>query len=342
MKILLIHFKLLGDTIFLLPAIKAIKVRYPDAQIHLLIPQEFIDVFFGQEDINKIWAFPRVRGKINLKESLPIVFSLISQKFDISIDMVGNDRGAILSALIFSKNRYGPVGPKINLLKRISYTKIYGKSNLRLPWTQWYLDLSSHFFGSSSLYVPFSLFLSDSHKIAAKKILGKSNMIFHIGSSQEKKEWPLSSWYELYCLCKSRNLRPIFSSGISSREKSYLTKLIQMDSSIKVLPSIVNLSKFMAVLNASSLVVSSDTAPLHLAFGLKVKVIGLFGPRESKRTASGIYSNSEKIVARKCLCDGDLQKLNFCMNKKSCMGSISVISVFEKITNILNGSVPVK
>ena len=162
MKILLIHFKLLGDTIFLLPAIKAIKVRYPDAQIHLLIPQEFIDVFYGQEeDINKIWAFPRVRGKINLKESLPIIFSLMSEKFDVSLDMVGNDRGAILSALIFSKNRYGPVGPKKNLFKRISYTKIYEKSNLRLPWTQWYLDLSSHFFGCSSLYVPFSLFSSD-------------------------------------------------------------------------------------------------------------------------------------------------------------------------------------
>ena len=80
MKILLIHFKLLGDTIFLLPAIKAIKEKYPEAQIHLLIPQEFIDVFYGQEYINKIWAFPRVRGKINLKESLPIVLSLITWK----------------------------------------------------------------------------------------------------------------------------------------------------------------------------------------------------------------------------------------------------------------------
>lgn len=52
-KILVIQFKYFGDAVFLAPALLAIKDKFPNADIHLLVAKEIAPVFNNLKYIKK-------------------------------------------------------------------------------------------------------------------------------------------------------------------------------------------------------------------------------------------------------------------------------------------------
>ena len=54
-KILAIQFKYFGDAVFLTPALLAIKKKFPNSEIHVLVAQEIAPVFNNLKYIDKIW-----------------------------------------------------------------------------------------------------------------------------------------------------------------------------------------------------------------------------------------------------------------------------------------------
>ena len=64
-KILAIQFKYFGDAVFLAPALLGIKEKFPNSEIHLLVAKEIAPLFSNLNYIDKIWAVPRLRGKLN-------------------------------------------------------------------------------------------------------------------------------------------------------------------------------------------------------------------------------------------------------------------------------------
>ena len=85
-KILAIQFQYLGDTIFLTPALQIIKLNFPKAELHVLVPNEIIPILKSVNYIDKIWGTPRSRGKLNILDQLPVVLNLRKEKFDRIVD----------------------------------------------------------------------------------------------------------------------------------------------------------------------------------------------------------------------------------------------------------------
>ena len=71
-KILVIQFKYLGDAVFITPALQAIQLKNPEAEIHLLVAKEVAPIFEHIDFIKKIWALPRTRGKAKVLQALPL------------------------------------------------------------------------------------------------------------------------------------------------------------------------------------------------------------------------------------------------------------------------------
>lgn len=63
-KILAIQFKYFGDAVFLTPALVALKEKFPNSELHLLVAKEIAPVFNNLKYIDKIWAVPRSRAKL--------------------------------------------------------------------------------------------------------------------------------------------------------------------------------------------------------------------------------------------------------------------------------------
>ncbi len=330
LKILVIQFKYLGDAVLLTPSILALKQKNPQSTIYLLIPEEFVPVFEHQKIIDHVVGLPRKRGSMNFLKLWPFINKLRDEKFDISIDFVGNDRGALLSLLIGAKKRFSVVNGKPNWIKKTGYTTIFKSENFSGNWVMRHLN-----FLNQILDVPIpekpklSVVSEKSLSSIAKKNLNGYDIICHIGTSQPKKEWPISKWFELHKLSKKYGYHLAFSSGINDREYDLLRQLKKLDPEIFILPKIENLRFFIATLSQSKLLISCDTAPLHIASGLGVDVIALYAVDDGVKHYSKIYAKDELILGSDCRCVGDLAHASVCHNKFSCMDSITVKSVFD-------------
>ena len=89
------------------PALRALRARFPQSEIHLLVPAEIAPLFQHLPWLTRVWAMPRRRGRPSLRENWPLICALRREKFARSVDFASNDRGAIVSFLIGARQRLG-------------------------------------------------------------------------------------------------------------------------------------------------------------------------------------------------------------------------------------------
>ena len=331
-KILAIQFKYFGDAVFLTPALSAIKSKFQSCELHLLVASEMAPIFNNLEYIDKIWPAPRIRGKLNLMQLLPLIHALRKVHFDYVVDFGGNDRGAIFSWLTGAKIRLGLIERYSKILQSICYTDTVDTYSLSSNYILRNLELLNAWHISTPLDTRPVIISNQSLKKQAKKVLQNKTIICHLGTSQPKKEWPLKKWQAFYLNLGSKKKLVAFSSGNSPRERALLEDFKKLQPDIFTLPMIKNLELYLAVLNEAKLVVSGDTAPLHFSYALGVKVVGLFGINGSLQYAAPIYSQSEKISSKFCSCIGDLEHFETCKSLNSCMNSIRPQQVLRLIS----------
>jgi ADP-heptose:LPS heptosyltransferase len=331
-KILVIQFKYLGDAVFITPALQALHRQNPDAEIHILVAAEVAPIFKHLPFIKKLWALPRTRGKAKLRESLPFVLSLRKEKFDLSIDFVGNDRGGILSLLVGAKSRLSAIEHKPTFLQKLAYTRTIQSSLLPTTWVKRHLKMLNILIGTQETSAPKMLIVANPLlESKAKQLLQDHSIICHLGTSQEKKEWPVAHWVEFYQLATKVGYKLAFSAGTNERERNLITELKKTVPDAFELPPINELEMYLSVLNQAKMVISGDTGPLHFAAGLCVKVIGLFGTEDSVRHAAPIYEDYELAMSTPCTCVGERSQFVTCQSPSPCMYSISAQQVFERL-----------
>jgi ADP-heptose:LPS heptosyltransferase len=160
-KILVIQFKYLGDAVFITPALQALHRQHPTAELHILVASEVAPIFKHLPFIKKVWALPRTRGKAKLTESLPFVRALRKERFDLSIDFVGNDRGGILSLLVSAKSRLSAIEHRPTFLQKLAYTKTVQTSLLPISWVKRHLKMLNILIGTPKTPAPQMLIVSN-------------------------------------------------------------------------------------------------------------------------------------------------------------------------------------
>lgn len=331
-KIIAIQFKYLGDAVFITPAIQALHQQYPDAEIHILVATEVAPIFEHLPIIKKVWALPRTRGKAKLTESLPFVRALRKEKFDLSIDFVGNDRGGILSLLVGAKLRLSAIEHKPTFFQKLAYTNTVQTDLLPTSWVKRHLKMLSILIGTPEIPAPQMLIVANPLLAPqAKELLQEHPIICHLGTSQQKKEWPIARWVELYQLAIKAGYKMAFSAGTNERERNLITQLKKAVPDAFELPPVNDLAVYLSVLNQSKLVISGDTGPLHFAAGLEKDVIGLFAVDDGVQHYAPIYAKNELIIGNRCTCTGELVNFPTCQSPSPCMNSISAQQVFERL-----------
>jgi heptosyltransferase-2 len=91
------------------------------------------------------------------------------------------------------------------------------------------------------------------------------------------------------------------------------------------------LGQFAGLVNLCDLVVTGDTTALHLAVGLRKKVVALFGPTCAQEIE--LYGRGEKIVSL-LTCAPCYRRS--CSRSPNCMEAISVEEVLRTINRLLD------
>ncbi len=142
-KILAIQFKYLGDVVFIIPALRALREHRPDCELHVLVAEEAAPVLEHLPWLTRVWPMPRTRGKARIRESWPIIRALRREKFDFSVDFAGNDRGAILSFLCGARERLGTLERGRSWGRKICYTQTVPVETLPDSWVRRHVELLS-------------------------------------------------------------------------------------------------------------------------------------------------------------------------------------------------------
>jgi ADP-heptose:LPS heptosyltransferase len=320
-KILALQFKYLGDAVFITPALRALKEHRPDAELHVLVAAEVAPLLENLPWIKKVWALPRTRGKVRLRESWPLIRALRREKFDRAVDFGGNDRGAILSFFSGAKTRLGPVEKK-KLLQTFCYTQTVSADTLPPAWVQRHLRLLSAWQIPPPKSAHLEIAADTALAAEAAKLLPGGMILCHLGTSQPRKEWPVARWQEFFRLAQAAGLALAFSAGNNERERSLLADLKKVEPEIFALPPIGDLNLFLAVLKRARLVIAGDTGPLHFAAGLGVPVIGLFGTADSLLRSAPIYEAGQIVKGGECFCDAKGLHSPNCEDAQSCLAAI--------------------
>jgi heptosyltransferase III len=330
LKILVIHFRYLGDTVLLVPALRAIHERHPNCELHVLVPEEAGPLLRHLPWLTRLWLMPRQRGRARLRQSWPVLRALRAERFDRSVDFSSNDRSAITSFLCGARVRLGFDIPGGFLGRRFCSTQ-----RVPLPPRDRHETLRlMHVLSAWGIDPPRSLeteiHTDPALDSSAQKILPEPKIICHLSSSQPKKEWPVAHWAALHQIAAAAGIELLFSTGVGKREESLLNDFRRLAPGATILEPVPDLALYLAVLKRAKAFVTGDTGPLHFAAGVGTPTLALFGPTSPVLWAP-VGARHRFLTGSACSCGN----VSICERANHCLAAITPEQVFAEINEML-------
>ena len=141
-NILVIRLKAIGDVIFTLPAVAALRDRFPSAKITFLTSRENAPLLRGFRDVNEVIVMDRaaLRSGNPLRmgrELFGLLRRLRAGGFSLVVDFQGFGETAWLTRLTGARERWGSVHKSV---RRWAYTRGLTRDN-QIPLLDWNLKL---------------------------------------------------------------------------------------------------------------------------------------------------------------------------------------------------------
>ncbi|MCP4294150.1 MAG: glycosyltransferase family 9 protein [Proteobacteria bacterium] len=340
-QILVIRFSSLGDIILLTPIFREIKRIFPDARIDLLTSTTFRDVCQNNPYIDQIIALER-KGKGG--EFKSIVSNAKKKKYDLIFDAHQSIRSRL-----FLKNTFGWMGDgsrKIyridkrswqrNLLLIFKINKLEKYISQREAYCQLLSDFKEfkQIDSSTELYPHHSDEATVTDIIQKNDLEGSSLIGIAPGASFAGKCWSKENYLELIRKLESRKLKTVLLGGKEDIEPSWIFQ----NSSAKPLNLAGELTflESAALLKRCDIVISNDSAIVHLAEAIKTPAISIFGPTVKEFGYAPFLPHSRLIEidlpCRPCSRNGKGECKNHIL--RQCLKEITVESVFQAVVNM--------
>ncbi len=287
-RILLIKFWGVGNVVMLLPAALAIKDKYPHSRIDFLTLENNREVAQAAGIFDDIHTLNIRSFSGFFSDYIKTVMSLKDKDYDLVVDFEQFARSsALFCGLIGGR---GSVGFKTKGQHRdLFYTKrvVYG-GDIHVSKSFYSLAVvagapSREEIGPVPLIVPVGRRQELENKLRGWNISGDELLaVFHVGTSEN---FSLRRWMPEYFADLADRLISGFSAKIiltglsveSALGSAVIKHMKCADAAVNACGEF-DFGQFILLVSLSDLVVSADTAPVHLASSLSVPVVGLYGP----------------------------------------------------------------
>ncbi len=286
MKIVIRIPNWIGDVVLSLPALDSLKNNFPQAQIWLATVQRVMDLFSGDSRVNGLISLPDLTDLRTLKDSTQ---RLKSYEFDIGLLLTNSFSSALLFYLAQIPQRWGYQSDSRSLLltKGVPLKDQADASHQ----VNYYLDLLSGL-GLQTGPLEINLPLSSEQKEAARKKLlsfgldlKKPLVILNPGAYYgPAKRWPASKFAELAALFQKRKAAEILMTGSAEDVSLCESVASRLERRPATLAGQTTLQELLGIISLSSLFVTNDTGPMHMANALRIPVVALFGPTDPRLT----------------------------------------------------------
>ncbi|MEY2579581.1 MAG: heptosyltransferase, partial [Verrucomicrobiota bacterium] len=266
MNILLIQLKRIGDLILTTPSIAALRKKFPDASISLVVSAAVKELLPAISGVDKVFE---VRGKTD--DALDWI-ALSLSKFDYCLDFTRNDRSSFLTFLSGARKRITSDHPNLRTkLRARSYNEFVEAPVGDLHTVDYHLGLLKPL-GIENASRAIQLHLPDQTTTKANELLRAANIAgdfvcFHPGSARAEKFWDAGRWAEVIDHCaRETGMKCVLTGGRSSVEQAQIAAIKAATKSAPIdLSGKTTLLTLAALVRKARLLVTVDSAPMHFA-----------------------------------------------------------------------------
>jgi predicted lipopolysaccharide heptosyltransferase III len=278
-KILLLQLKRIGDLILTLPAIDAVREKFRDAEITLVVAKECAELLPAISTVDEAHVARR-----NLRD-ISLFFTIARQKFDCCIDFTQNDRSAILTFLSGAPQRVGASRVQVQSAWRARVYNAFAHVRLKEMHTIDYNLALLEPLGIRSARADFQLQLPENARKKASALLRAAKIdnhfvVVHPGSARAEKFWEPERWAAVIAHAQTRlQTAVVMTGGMWRFEQEHIRQIKQhAGRAIVDLSGKTDLLTLAAVISRARLLVTVDSAAMHLAATQRTPQVILFGP----------------------------------------------------------------
>jgi ADP-heptose:LPS heptosyltransferase len=264
MKVLALQLKRIGDLVLTTPALAALK-SLPNTEVVLAVHTSTASLLPAIPHCDSTIVFGPGRGWTPWQQ-------VLTGGFDTVLDFTGTDRSALATFLARAHRRIAFEWMRKNRLRALPYNEFVPSSVRERHTVDHYFDLLRPL-GLSPAEDAWAL---PSLKIELRKdatTFPSKYAVLHPGTARAEKFWLVDRWTEVARhLSEKYGLPTVVSTGPDPEERAHAAAI----GGTLVQPR--DLCDFAALLHNAALVVSCDTAAVHLAAAFQRPQIALFGP----------------------------------------------------------------
>ena len=347
-RILLIQPSRIGDIVFSLPTLSALRRTYSRARITWLVDDRCRDLVEGHPDLDEVLVVPfkaieealkigAWRGVVQTLSRLKR--ELRSRSFDLSIDLHGLAKSALLVWMAGARFRIGSA----NTTGMKEGSGFFSREIPPRPDDRHTVERNLSvidFLGGPVEEARFRLTISETAQRQVREMLDSAGhreqdrlVVVHPGAGWLSRRWPVDRFAELInTLGMTAGLRLAVIGGApgGSQEGRLFEQLFSM---IRVpvinLVNRLSLKQLVALLQETDLFIGNEAGPMHLAAALDRPVVAIIGPTRPELT--GPFGRRALIIRKPVSC-APCRERN--CSELTCMKAIEVTDVLETVRSV--------
>jgi heptosyltransferase-1 len=362
-RILLIKLSAIGDVVHTIPVLNKLRRRYPSARIDWLTTPAIAELLrhhpaitnvveFDRNDWSARWPWPAFAGSARLALKLKGI------DYDLVVDMHGQFRTAVFVLATGAPVRIGFDRPRSEVWEAsgrtlpaesrkhawkgaregswLAYTHHIRVPTLDVHAVDRYLSIGP-MLGLDDEAADFSFPIPAA---AAGRIDGllqehgiggagaRYLLTIAPGTIWETKHWRSEGFAEV----ARHFMRKGFAVALigSARERGACEEVATLAPGSVNLAGETTLTELAAIIRRSTICLTNDSGPMHLAVALERPVVSIFGPTDS--IWIGPYRRSDAVLQAGLSCAPCyLRRLSRCPHDHACMREVSAHAVIERI-----------
>ncbi len=332
----------IGDLVCTTPALRSLRALYPEARITVEVGERAACVLANNPHITDLMIRKDHQGALG---KLGVMMELRRRKYDLGVIL---DNATAMPLTLWA----GGVSYRIGIVRKKRFARLLNDST---PFDRTIHEMVDNFrnvvalLGADVSDKSTEVFPSQEDEEAVDALfkaegIGANDTIVALnpGASAPSNRWTPDRFAELV---------DILSKNVSPEASPYRTVKVVVLGSKSDIEAVTQIGKLAhhrfiqltgrlsvmelaVVLGRSSVVVTGDTGPMHIAVAMGSRVVCLFGPAVPSESGPG-YSSGHRTIRKVERCVNCTKYL--CREDHRCMRLITAEEVYEEVRAILDG-----
>ena len=323
-RILVIAPAWLGDLVISLSFLKALKRKFVNHEIDLMVNENLYEVTKYFPDISKIISVKIKHGKLSFFYRIRLGIQLRNNHYDKCYILPNSIKSSMIPFIAKIKERIGYMGEfRLGLINRI--IEPVGREE---GMVNRYLNLLGSRYDES--LIPRINYNIDKKIVNKTYSTDKEYIVFCPDAEYgPAKRWPINKWIEL--ANKINNQYQIIFIGL---DQSIEASLKSIKTDYINLINKTSLNDILNILSNASVVIANDSGLMHLAAALDRPVVGIFGSTSPKYTPPLTDEYKKSIIYKNLSCSPCFKR-ECPLEHLNCLNDISSDHIRDEIFKLI-------